>query len=158
MASGRTLIAETLFRSQVSQRMIYGGQSGGDIFTWTWQHLLGKTGGEKKRYIRVFLAHSTLQTGDTARLIFNFGSRGWVSGQLHAPAALPPIKEPDKKPGEHHSPRGRFGKNILPLSGNESRPLGRPLHSPVTIPTELPRLQVRQKTMNKPKHDSLPPC
>jgi hypothetical protein len=55
-----------------------------------------------------------------------------VSGQFHAPAALPLGKSPQftlgKNLDELQSPSGRFGEkeNILPLSGFDPRFLGRP--------------------------------
>jgi hypothetical protein len=61
-----------------------------------------------------------------------------VKGQLFAPAALPPRKEPLVPiPG---SGRYREEKNLLPLQGIELRLPGRPARSLVAIPTELSRL------------------
>jgi hypothetical protein len=70
-----------------------------------------------------------------------------VSGQLHALAALPPGKEPpyplDRRLVGPQSRCGRCGegKNLLPLSGIESRFLDRPTRSLVAIPTEQSRLK-----------------
>jgi hypothetical protein len=66
-----------------------------------------------------------------------------VSGQLHAPAALPPGKEPpgthwiggwvDLRAGLNEMEKRKF----LTLPGLELRPLGRPAHKLVAIPTML---------------------
>jgi hypothetical protein len=50
-----------------------------------------------------------------------------VSGQLHAPAALPPEKEPPVPIGGPQSRSGRRGEEkILDPTGFELQPLGRP--------------------------------
>jgi hypothetical protein len=79
--------------------------------------------------------------------ILSLGMR--VSGQLHAPAALPA-----SPPGTHWAPHSirtlRRGENILPLSGIEPR-LDYPARSLVAIPTELSRfLLVMKEYCNGP--------
>jgi hypothetical protein len=66
-----------------------------------------------------------------------------MSGQLRAPTALPPVKQPlvpiVKEPAwapESVSTLWR-GKNLLPLSGIEPRFLSRRSRSLVAAPTEL---------------------
>jgi hypothetical protein len=69
-----------------------------------------------------------------------------VSGQLHAPAALLPGKEPlyplDWRIGGPQSRSGSGGeeKNSQPAPGIEPQNSGRPARSPGAIPTELSRL------------------
>jgi hypothetical protein len=67
-----------------------------------------------------------------------------VSGQLHAPVALPPGKQPSvtivQEAGlapETFLILWRIEKNLLPLPGIEPRHLSRPARSPVPIPTVL---------------------
>lgn len=62
-------------------------------------------------------------TGGTGPLILNLGTKREVSGQLHAPAALPLGKSPqftqDKNLDGLQSPTGRFDDDdILLLSGS----------------------------------------
>jgi hypothetical protein len=64
-----------------------------------------------------------------------------VSGQLHAPAALPQGKEPPVHSGlQSRSGYGGEEKNSKPPSGIEPYNPDRPARSLVTIPTELSRL------------------
>jgi hypothetical protein len=68
-----------------------------------------------------------------------------VSGQLHAPAALPQEKSPycplDRRLGGPQSRSGRSGEEKSPQSppGFEPPNPDRPARSPVAIPTELSR-------------------
>jgi len=78
-----------------------------------------------------------------------------VSGQLHAPAALPPGKSPhyslDRWLGGLQNRSGRSGKKV-PYPRQKSNP-GRPARSLVTIRTEISRLlakiKERQETYTK---------
>jgi hypothetical protein len=73
------------------------------------------------------------------------------SGQLQAPAALPPGKSPwyplDRKLGGPQSRSGRGGeeKNSQPPPGIEPFNPDRPAHSLVAIPTELLQLWMKEK-------------
>ena len=63
-----------------------------------------------------------------------------VSAQIHAAAALAPDKEPqhtENKAAQVHTRSTYFGEERIPLHlpGIESRLLGRPTHSIVTIMT-----------------------
>jgi hypothetical protein len=65
------------------------------------------------------------------------------NGQLHASAALPPGKEPSilttKEDGWDPKPIWSFGgeKNLLPMTGLETRPVGHAACRSVTVSTEI---------------------
>jgi hypothetical protein len=71
-----------------------------------------------------------------------------VSGQLRAPAALPPGIQPQyslyRRLGGPHSTYGRYGEDSLP--GIEPRLLDRPALSLIAISTELTRLPIGRET------------
>jgi hypothetical protein len=78
-----------------------------------------------------------------------------VSGQLDAPAALSPGKQPPVPIGEEGGwvPKSAWifwrEKDVLPLSGMEPRLTGCPARSLVTIPNELYGLQFECYTFLK---------
>ena len=82
-------------------------------------------------------------------LILNPSNRLEVGGQLHAPAALPRYKEPQKTLNRQlGKPAGRtasYGvkKNDCPLTEIERRVLGGPARSPLTTLTELPQYHIQ---------------
>ena len=66
-----------------------------------------------------------------------------TSSQLHAPAALPLVKEPPTSSEVRYAPQPVWtfqGDILLALPGIEPRFLARPPSSLVTIPTQLTRL------------------